>query len=346
MRNGNDSGESGDQGSNESNASGKGRSEGRGDGRGEGRKNNTPLSPLAIDALCEKLFDPSVPLLGHESPADDAAAASMLRCPEVLGSFVVLQPAYVWYCPHCGQENFAKCEMVKFTEEQKEAIQEAYGACDEDQFPVSPDTVCCKNCGSQFDSLDENEWDANEEIEFAGGIDGGDDDDEGEGFGEETEWDRYKAGDEGRDDDGEGYFEIRDESPDEDGFQEFDPEGDFDDDDFDEDFDDDFAEPSESPHGQQILPIFAGEENCGEVMPPELDGQREDGDGDDGESDAGNSGGGKASNHEASLPPTGQKSRRTKSDDGRNTPIPPYAIGETHWWVDNPFGVGWNPPGV
>ena len=328
MRNGSDSGESGDQYSSDDKASGKGRS--------ESHKNHPPLSPLAIDALCDKLFDPSVPLLGHESPADDAAAASMLRCPEVLGSFIALQPAYVWYCPCCGQENFAKCDVVKFTEEQKDAIREAYGECNEDHFQVSPDTVCCKNCGSQFDSLDEDEWDANEEGEFAGGIVGGDDDDEDGEFGEETEWDRYKAG-EGDcageiDDDGEGYFEIRDASPDEDQFQEFDPEGDFDDEDesdFDEDFDDDFADTDELPNCQQTLPIFAGEENGGEVMPPELDGES----GDD-------------QAHKSPALPAGQNSRRSKSDDGRNTPLPPYTIGETHWWVDNPFGIGWNPPGV
>ena len=329
MRNGNDSGESGDQYSSDDKASGKGRS--------EGRKNHPPLSPLAIDALCDKLFDPSVPLLGHESPADDAAAASMLRCPEVLGSFIMLQPAYVWYCPCCGQENYAKCDVVKFTEEQKDAIREAYGECNEDHFQVSPDTVCCKNCGSQFDSLDEDEWDANEESEFAGGVEGGDDDDgEDEDFGEETEWDRYKAGAGEIDDDGEGYFEIRDASPDEDQFQEFDPEGDFDDEDesdFDEDFDDDFADADELLNGQQTLPIFAGEENGGEVMPPELDG--ESGDEADGKS-----------NNPLPSSPAGQNSRRSKSDDGRNSPLPPYTIGETHWWVDNPFGIGWNPPGV
>lgn len=310
MRSGNDSGESGKSG--ESGDQYSGDDKASGNGRSEGRKNHPPLSPLAIDALCDKLFDPSVPLLGHESPADDAAAASMLRCPEVLGSFIMLQPAYVWYCPCCGQENFAKCEVVKFTEEQKEAIQEAYGECNEDQFQISPDTVCCKNCGSQFDSMDEDEWDANEESEFAG--EGGDDDD-GDEFGEESEWDRHKASE------GEG------------GLQEFDPEGDFDDDDFDEYFDDDFAEPDELPHGQQSLPIFAGEENAGDVMPPELDGET----------------GGETGSESGSKPPSspaGQNSRRSKSDDGRNSPLPPYTIGETHWWVDNPFGIGWNPPGV
>ncbi len=339
MRNGNDSGDSGERGdqySGDDKASGKGRS--------ESRKNHPPLSPLAIDALCDKLFDPSVPLLGHESPADDAAAASMLRCPEVLGSFIMLQPAYVWYCPCCGQENFAKCDVVKFTEEQKDAIREAYGECNEDHFQVSPDTVRCKNCGSQFDSMDEDEWDANDEGEFAGGVGvyDGDEDDEGEDeeFGEETEWDRYKAGAEGIDDDGEGYFEIRDASPDENQFQEFDPEGEFDDNegdedvsDFDEDFDDDFAELDDTPHGQQTLPIFAGEENGGEVMPPELDGE------------SGDEMNGKSNNPLPSSP-AGQNSRRSKSDDGRNSPLPPYTIGETHWWVDNPFGIGWNPPGV
>ena len=328
MRNGNDSGESGKSGEEHRGEEGRGNDQASGKGRSEGRKNHLPLSPLAIDALCDKLFDPSVPLLGHESPADDAAAASMLRCPEVLGSFIMLQPAYVWYCPCCGQENFAKCDVVKFTEEQKDAIREAYGECNEDHFQVSPDTVRCKNCGSQFDSLDEDEWDANEESEFAGGdgVYDGDEDDEGEcdEFGEETEWDRYRAGAGEIDDDGEGYFEIRDASPDEDQFQEFDPEGDFDD-----DFDDDFAEPDETPHGQQTLPIFAGEENGGEVMPPELEGES-----------------GKDQAHKNPSSPAGQNSRRSKSDDGRNTPLPPYTIGETHWWVDNPFGIGWNPPGV
>lgn len=79
---------------------------------------------------------------------------------------VLLQSAYVWNCPDCGQENFVRAVSLDLTDEEKlETIAQAEGI-DVDEVEIeagilqnlklmaSPEEVQCFNCCEVFESED------------------------------------------------------------------------------------------------------------------------------------------------------------------------------------------------
>ena len=79
---------------------------------------------------------------------------------------VLLQSAYWWMCPDCGQENFTRAVSLDLTDEEKrEMIAQAEGV-DVDEVEIeeemlrnlqvmaSPEEVQCFNCSEVFESED------------------------------------------------------------------------------------------------------------------------------------------------------------------------------------------------
>lgn len=61
---------------------------------------------------------------------------------------VEMIPAYMWDCPHCGQENFQRSVSVTLTDEDREQM-----GLEEDEdgsWQTFPTTVCCRSCGKRF----------------------------------------------------------------------------------------------------------------------------------------------------------------------------------------------------
>lgn len=79
---------------------------------------------------------------------------------------VLLQPAYCWLCPDCGQVNFTQAVSLDLTDEEKrEVIAQAEDVGIEEvdiegeilrnlQVMASPEEVQCLNCSELFESED------------------------------------------------------------------------------------------------------------------------------------------------------------------------------------------------
>lgn len=79
---------------------------------------------------------------------------------------VLLQSAYVWHCPDCGQENFTRAVSLDLTDDEKrETIAQAEGVDVDEveieneilrnlQLMASPEEVQCLNCSEVFMSED------------------------------------------------------------------------------------------------------------------------------------------------------------------------------------------------
>ena len=79
---------------------------------------------------------------------------------------VLLQSAYVWHCPDCGQENFTRAVSLDLTDDEKrQTIAQAEGVDVDEvdiedeiirnlQLMASPEEVQCLNCSEVFVSED------------------------------------------------------------------------------------------------------------------------------------------------------------------------------------------------
>ncbi len=67
---------------------------------------------------------------------------------------VVLNPAYVWDCEQCGQENFARGIVWEGSPEDVAEMRDAHGVqpCEEGEFFSAPDEVTCAHCCQKFET--------------------------------------------------------------------------------------------------------------------------------------------------------------------------------------------------
>jgi hypothetical protein len=72
---------------------------------------------------------------------------------------VQLQTAFSWRCPECQKRNFAAAVARELTEDEREALVEAYGPLEEADFDLvgAPRIVTCSKCGEKFDTYDEED---------------------------------------------------------------------------------------------------------------------------------------------------------------------------------------------
>jgi predicted nucleic acid-binding Zn-ribbon protein len=77
-------------------------------------------------------------------------------CRHADGTNVFLHHAWMWDCPHCGTENFQRAVTVKTSDEELRAS--GVDEEDLDKFRVSTTSPCrvrCKDCGNQFNAVDD-----------------------------------------------------------------------------------------------------------------------------------------------------------------------------------------------
>lgn len=74
--------------------------------------------------------------------------------------YTELRPAYEWTCDECGIDNFEKCVVADFNQEDRLQVARELGLIDDimedvpdcltEMFVTYPDYVTCKNCNSEF----------------------------------------------------------------------------------------------------------------------------------------------------------------------------------------------------
>lgn len=77
---------------------------------------------------------------------------------------IPLQLAYVWDCPHCGHENFQRAVVADISADELHDVAVAMGEIEEWQelpeglgahWQTHPDTVHCRRCETQYETLQE-----------------------------------------------------------------------------------------------------------------------------------------------------------------------------------------------
>ena len=65
---------------------------------------------------------------------------------------VILRPAYVWDCPDCDRENFARGVVPEMSEDALARLRLEHGIqpWEEGDFVMMPKTVTCTECGAVF----------------------------------------------------------------------------------------------------------------------------------------------------------------------------------------------------
>lgn len=69
---------------------------------------------------------------------------------------VELHVAYEWICNECGRTNFVSSVIFEFDEETEQEMREDFGLepGDDGDFCHIPDTVKCKDCGTEYETFD------------------------------------------------------------------------------------------------------------------------------------------------------------------------------------------------
>lgn len=72
---------------------------------------------------------------------------------------VTLHIAYTWDCDECGIENVAREVRPEFSEEDLQELRQEHGVqpWQTGHFFTRPDTVVCKECGTEFESIYQEE---------------------------------------------------------------------------------------------------------------------------------------------------------------------------------------------
>jgi len=86
---------------------------------------------------------------------------------------VELRPAHEWTCPECGRDQFERCYVPDFAEEELAELNEAIHEGSEDDYTEQydddmrngggvlvfcPSSVVCKFCERRFDSEPQTHW--------------------------------------------------------------------------------------------------------------------------------------------------------------------------------------------
>lgn len=69
---------------------------------------------------------------------------------------VELRPAFVWDCPECGREHFARAVVPEMSPEREAEMRNEYGieSWVEGDFLLAPDRVTCPHCEIEFETKD------------------------------------------------------------------------------------------------------------------------------------------------------------------------------------------------
>jgi len=65
---------------------------------------------------------------------------------------VELHQAFMWDCPECGLENFARSVRLELSPEEIEEMSENFGVASstDSRFSIIPENVTCKHCEKKF----------------------------------------------------------------------------------------------------------------------------------------------------------------------------------------------------
>ena len=79
---------------------------------------------------------------------------------------VEMNPAFMWDCPECGRENFARAIVPELSDEERMEMCQDYGIdpWDEGNWMTMPEKVTCHACRKEFEAVHYGDDDSEMEL--------------------------------------------------------------------------------------------------------------------------------------------------------------------------------------